>query len=104
MSEFQPALPFESLQEGFPTPVEINGVALALYLLNGKPYCTDDLCSHEDNFLSAGGYVDGDEVECAFHGARFDIKTGSPTQSPASYPIRTFPVEVRDGQVYVAVD
>jgi nitrite reductase/ring-hydroxylating ferredoxin subunit len=90
------------LREGLIVPGNVNGRELAFYLLDGRPYCTDDLCTHEDNLLSEG-YVDGDEVECAYHGARFDIRTGAATRLPAPSSIRSYPVEVRDGQVYVAL-
>ena len=103
MSEFVPALPLESLKEGDVVPARLNGHLLALYLVDGQPYCTDDVCTHEDNLLSDGGFVDGDEVECAWHGARYNLKTGEVTRLPASFPIRTYPVEVRDGMVYVAI-
>lgn len=103
MSEFQPAVPLASLKPREITPVIINGYQVALYLVDGTPYCTEDMCTHEMCFISEGGFIHGDEVECACHGARFNIKSGEVTALPADEPIRTFPVEVRDGQVYVAV-
>lgn len=103
MAQFVQAIPFTALKEGDVVPARLDAYYLAFYLLEGQPYCTDDLCTHEDNMLSDGGYVDGDEVECAYHGARFNLKTGRATRFPANSSIRSYPVEVRDGYVYVAV-
>jgi nitrite reductase/ring-hydroxylating ferredoxin subunit len=96
-------MPLAALRDGAITPVRLGGYYLAFYLLEGEPYCTDDLCTHEDNMLSDGGYIDGDEVECAYHGARFNVKTGEATRFPAPSSIRSYAVEVRDGYVYVAL-
>ncbi|MBT5019577.1 MAG: Rieske 2Fe-2S domain-containing protein, partial [Planctomicrobium sp.] len=46
----------------------------------------------------------GCELTCPRHGAKFNVKTGAPTKMPATEPVRTFPVEVRDGAVYVKYD
>ena len=99
--EFVPALRLEALREGKIVPAQVNGRYVALYLVDGQVYCTEDVCTHEFTSLSECGLVDGAEVECGEHGARFDIRTGDVTRPPASGPIGTFAVEVRDGQVYV---
>ena len=104
MPDFLPVAPLASLREGWVVSARVKDVPVALYLVVGEPLCTEDRCTHEDNFLSDGGYVEDDEVECAYHGARFNVRTGGPARYPASYPLRTFPVRVRDGQVYVAID
>lgn len=69
----------------------------------GTVYALEDRCSHQDYPLSAGELEDG-QVECSFHGARFDVCTGRATQLPAIAPVRTFDVEVRDGSVYIRLD
>ena len=71
--------------------------------VDGNIYALEDRCSHQDYPLSAGE-LDGDELECPFHGARFDVCTGRAIQLPAVAPVRTFQVEVRDGDVYVRLD
>jgi 3-phenylpropionate/trans-cinnamate dioxygenase ferredoxin subunit len=103
MSEFVPAVPLDSLKEGEVTAAKIGSQQIALYIVDGTPYCTEDICTHEECNISDGGFVEGDEVECPCHGARFNVKTGEVTAPPAIEPMRPFPVEVRDGQVYVRV-
>lgn len=76
---------------------------VVLVNLEGDIYALEDRCSHQDYPLSAGELEDG-QLECAFHGARFDVCTGRATQLPAVTPVRTFPVEVRDGEVFIRLD
>jgi 3-phenylpropionate/trans-cinnamate dioxygenase ferredoxin component len=63
-------------------------------------FAVENLCSHAAVALSEGEVADC-TVECWLHGSRFDLRTGKPTGLPATEPIATFPVEVRDGDVYV---
>ena len=62
-------------------------------------FAVENLCSHAAVALSEGE-VTADSgactVECWLHGSRFDLRTGKPTGLPATEPIATFPVEVRD--------
>jgi 3-phenylpropionate/trans-cinnamate dioxygenase ferredoxin subunit len=48
--------------------------------------------------------MENGQLECVYHGARFDVRTGKPTRLPAVRPVRTFPVEIRDGGVFVRID
>jgi nitrite reductase/ring-hydroxylating ferredoxin subunit len=70
--------------------------------VDGKMCALLDQCSHEEYPLSDGD-LDGGDVVCAHHGARFDACTGARKALPAVLPVRSFPVEVRDGDVYVDI-
>ncbi|MER7005554.1 bifunctional 3-phenylpropionate/cinnamic acid dioxygenase ferredoxin subunit [Dactylosporangium sp. NPDC000555] len=63
-------------------------------------YAVYDECSHASVALSEGE-VDGCTLECWLHGSRFDLRTGEPTGLPATEPVPVYPVEVRDGDVYI---
>jgi 3-phenylpropionate/trans-cinnamate dioxygenase ferredoxin component len=63
-------------------------------------FAVQDLCTHAAVALSEGEVADC-TVECWLHGSRFDLRTGKPTGLPATEPVATFPVDVRDGDVYV---
>jgi 3-phenylpropionate/trans-cinnamate dioxygenase ferredoxin component len=65
-------------------------------------YAVDDLCSHADASL-CDGEIEGDEVICPLHFARFNIRSGAVTAPPALEGIRTFKVEVVDGNICVEV-
>lgn len=75
-------------------------VALALYLINGKVFVTNDRCTHDDASLSEGEIIGG-EVVCPFHMGRFEICTGKATRAPCTQPLRTFHVSIIDEVVYV---
>lgn len=68
--------------------------------VDGTFYALLDQCSHEDLPLS-DGEVEGDVLVCQYHGARFDLDTGSPKGLPAVKPVKTFPVEVREDGIYL---
>ena len=63
-------------------------------------YAVHDECSHAAVPLSEGE-IDGCTLECWLHGSRFDLRTGEPTGLPATEPVPVYPVEIRDGDVYV---
>src|ERR1043166_8756229 len=71
------------------------------YNVDGEYYVTDDLCTHGPGSLSEG-YIDGDVVECNFHNGQFNIKTGEIVAPPCMVPIKTYPVTVEDGKVFIA--
>ena len=66
-------------------------------------YAVYDECSHAAVALSEGE-IDGCTLECWLHGSRFDLRTGEPTGLPATEPVPVYPVEIRDGDVYVSLE
>jgi 3-phenylpropionate/trans-cinnamate dioxygenase ferredoxin subunit len=70
---------------------------------SGDWFAIADTCSHEEYSLSQGDLW-GQEVECPMHGSRFDLATGQPDQLPATEPVKTYPVVIEAGQVYVGDD
>lgn len=78
------------------------GEEIVLVRSDGEIFALEDRCSHEDYPLSDGEMEDG-QIECIYHGARFDLRTGNAVRLPAIRPVRTFPVEIRDGGVFVEV-
>lgn len=83
--------------------VEINGLTLAVFNLDGQFYVTDDLCTHGPGSLSEG-YIEGDVIECDFHNGAFNIKTGDVVTPPCMIPLRTYAVHTVDGRVYIDPD
>ena len=75
-------------------------VPLAVYNLDGTFYVTDDTCSHGEASL-AEGEIDGELIECPFHAGCFEIATGLPVVPPCTIPIRSYPVVIRDGAIFV---
>ena len=73
---------------------------IVLCNVEGDLYALQDRCSHEDLPLSNGD-LEGTEFLCIHHGARFDVCTGRALCLPALRPVKTYDVEVRDGEVFV---
>ena len=93
----------EDLDDNGLCSVEADGREIVLVQADDGIYALDDCCSHQDYPLSEGEVEDG-TLECALHGARFDVKTGKALSLPAIKPVATHAVEVRDSDIYVKVD
>ena len=65
-----------------------------------KYYATDGLCTHERTHL-AGGLVMDNIIECPKHNGRFDYRTGEAKGAPACVDLKTYPVKVEAGRVFV---
>ena len=76
---------------------EIKDRTIALCNVQGNIYAVDDMCTHEEESLDQG-QLDGFEIECPRHGARFDVRTGEVKALPAVLPIDTFNIRV-DGKI-----
>jgi len=90
----------EALGEGFVRTFLVDGFPLALARVGGRVHAVEDRCSHDDGPLGEGA-LDGCEVICPRHGARFDLRDGRATRMPAVQPIRTIPVREAEGRVLV---
>ena len=84
------------------TAVLIDDMEVAIARDGDDFYAVQDVCSHAQVALTEGEVADC-TIECWLHGSTFDLRTGKPTDPPATEPVATFPVEVRDGDVYVDV-
>jgi 3-phenylpropionate/trans-cinnamate dioxygenase ferredoxin component len=95
------------IPSGSALAVEVDGVPLAIVHTDCPDgtdayYAIYDECSHASVALSEGE-IDGCTLECWLHGSRFDLRTGEPTGLPAVEPVAVYPVDVRDGNVYVSL-
>ena len=77
--------------------------ALAVFNVGGEILITDDTCTHGMASLSEG-FLDGEIIECPWHGGAFNVRTGAATALPCSDPIRTYTATVEDGFVWVTPD
>jgi MocE subfamily Rieske [2Fe-2S] domain protein len=80
----------------------VGELPLAIYRAKGQFYATQDVCTHEHAYLSDGVVVDC-VVECPFHQGRFDVRTGGALGAPVIVPLKTFPVRIVNGRIYVCV-
>ena len=77
--------------------------AIAVFNIDGTLYAIEDVCTHDGGEL-AGGPIEGFEIECVRHGAKFDLRTGAAVCPPAYIPTVTFPVKVENGSVWTCDD
>ena len=75
---------------------------IALYSIDGAVFATDNLCTHGHARLCEG-FLEGHEIECPFHQGRFDVRTGQATCAPATEAVKTWPVKIEAGRVYLAL-
>jgi naphthalene 1,2-dioxygenase system ferredoxin subunit len=80
----------------------VGNVLLALYNVGGTFYATSDICTHAHAHLS-DGYIEDDIVECPLHQGRFHIPSGKAVSAPVTEDVRTYPVKVEGGKVFVQV-
>ena len=82
---------------------EVDGRQIAVCNVDGTFYAIDDVCSHDGGSLDQGE-LEGDQIECPRHGARFDVKTGRPLTLPAVMPVQSYPVQVNGDAIEVSVE
>jgi 3-phenylpropionate/trans-cinnamate dioxygenase ferredoxin subunit len=76
---------------------------VAVCNVNGQLYAIDDLCTHDGGSLDQGE-LEGDEIECPRHGARFNVTTGEAIQLPAFEPVEIHEVCLEGDTVQVGVE
>ena len=75
--------------------------ALAVFNVAGEIFVTDDTCTHGAASLSDEGALFGHVVECSWHNGGFDVRTGEACAMPCTDPLRSWPVQIVDGQVCI---
>ncbi len=103
MSEWVEVCGEDELPVGGWRTVELDDAEVLVVRLEDGFHAVEDVCTHDGGCL-AGGDIEGREVVCPRHGARFDLLTGEATAPPAYEPVHVFPVKVEGGRVYVRDD
>jgi 3-phenylpropionate/trans-cinnamate dioxygenase ferredoxin subunit len=100
--EFVSIVGADQLPNGQRLFVEIDNLPIVVFNLGGQLYAIGDVCSHDDGPLGDGD-VEGMEVICPRHGARFDLRSGKVTALPAVEDIPAYPVRVVDGEIEIGL-
>jgi 3-phenylpropionate/trans-cinnamate dioxygenase ferredoxin subunit len=103
MAEWVTVAPVDDITPGGCAVVEIDDAKIVVYNLDGRFHAIEDVCTHDGGEL-ASGKVEGDQVICPRHGARFCIRTGAVMSPPAYEPVHCFPLRVENGVVLVRDD
>jgi 3-phenylpropionate/trans-cinnamate dioxygenase ferredoxin subunit len=82
--------------------VQVDELTIVVFNIAGELFAIRDVCSHDDGPLG-DGELDGEQVICPRHGARFDVRTGKVLALPAVVDIPAYPVRVVEGEIEVGV-
>lgn len=91
------------LSPGTGKGVKADGRNIAPFNVEGTFFAIDNTCTHRGGPLGEGE-LSGDTVECPWHRAHFNVKTGAVTSPPAGAGVRSFLVKVEGNDVLVEVD
>jgi 3-phenylpropionate/trans-cinnamate dioxygenase ferredoxin subunit len=94
--------PLAEIEEDQPKAVQIDETPVVLVRSAGSVYALNDTCSHAEVSLSEGE-VYNNTLECWLHGSCFDLRTGKPTNPPATQAVPTYRVKIEDDEVYVSL-
>ncbi len=90
------------IKDGEARKIEVDNKSIALFMIEGEYFATDDTCTHEKASLS-GGEIDGDTITCPQHGARLNIKTGQAMTLPAMFPVKTYQIKVNGNDIMINI-
>ena len=101
MADFVAVAHLDQLPSGRGMTVTVGGFAVAIFNVAGTVYAMEDACRHAGASLG-GGELRGPIVRCPAHGWRYDVCTGQTIYEPG-YEVASFPVQVVDGTILVAL-
>ena len=78
----------------------VAGRDVAFYKVEGSIYATDNICTHGHARL-CDGFLDGHEIECPLHQGKFDVRNGHATCEPVTTNLRSYPVRIEGGRVFL---
>ncbi len=89
------------LSPGEAMRVEVNDEEVALFNVDGTYYAIGDVCTHAGGPLS-DGELEGEEVECPWHGARYNVRTGEVLSPPAPKGVKSYSVKVEGDDILIS--
>ena len=90
----------KDIQPSHMKEVELDGEYICLVNVEGKYYAIGNICTHEGGPL-ADGTIEGYEVECPWHGSKFDVRTGEVKNPPANEPELVYQVKVDGTNIWI---
>ncbi|MCX7083736.1 MAG: non-heme iron oxygenase ferredoxin subunit [Methylococcales bacterium] len=100
MSEWITVFNENALMNGENSVIDVDGTDVAIFKIDDEFFAIEDVCSHDGTEI-ASGELDGDEIICPRHGARFCVKTGAVKSAPAYEDIHSYPVRIVEGMVQI---
>ncbi len=103
MSEFVRVASVQDLPDPGKVSLEVDDRQVVLFHASGTFYCLDDVCTHDGGPLS-DGELNGHQISCPRHGAKFDIRTGAALTMPATVPTVMHEVKVTGDDVFIRLN
>ncbi len=100
--EFYEIAAVDELPAGERLFLEIGSDPIVVFNIAGELYAIADVCSHDDGPVG-DGTLEGYQIVCPRHGAKFDVRNGEVLSLPAVVDIPAYPVRVVDGKIEVGV-
>ena len=100
MTEYQRIAAVSDIPPGGRISAIVDDRAILVVRVQDQFFAIEDVCTHDGQPLTDGP-LNGCEITCPRHGARFDVKTGKPLCMPATSAIPRFAVKVENDQIYV---
>ena len=101
-SDFEPVASVADLTDGMVLQrVRPSGDAICLVRHNGEISALSDICTHQHFSMSLGDLLEDGTLQCAWHGARYDCRTGEVKQVPATSPLPVFQVRLAGDTILV---
>lgn len=100
MSEWVSVAPQAEFKEGEVKVVEADGVMIAVFNLEGEYIAIEDVCPHDGSEIASGCIKKG-IIECAHHGATFDLRSGDVLSPPAYEPLEMMALRIEQGMIEV---
>ncbi len=100
--EYIEIAPVSELAMGERLFVEIGGKPIVIFQIGGQYYSIGDVCSHDEGPVGEGQLTDH-TITCPRHGAQFDVRNGGVVAMPAVVDIPAYPVQIRDGMIYLGI-
>ncbi len=101
MSAYVKVATVSDVEPGKVKEITVNEKVIALCNVNGTFYALDNVCLHRGGPLGQG-YVEGEKLECPWHGWQFEVKTGATALNPNA-KVPTYEVKVEGMDVMVAL-
>jgi 3-phenylpropionate/trans-cinnamate dioxygenase ferredoxin component len=93
----------ENLADGQTKSIAVGRKMIAIVRTGEAYFAIEDVCTHDGAPLT-GGEVEGEQIICPRHGARFCLRTGEALTPPAYEPVRVYATKIEDGHLWVRAD
>ncbi len=101
MTEFVKVATLDEVPAGGRKMVEIGMFQILIFNIEGEIYALEDMCTHDGGPLGYSDLINGCEVQCPRHGARFDVRTGAALCMPAFQPVPVYETRIEGNDILI---